>query len=228
MNAWDIIKQKKQVMTNKKQTHFILKPANLLLLVTLLTVSFACRKPAVYPDDLKNFKQVNLVANSTEYHPVTIDPTLLNGFGMAWSPNGIAWVNSVGGHVSQLYSAEGAIARTPVNIPSPTDIIGGLPCGIVFSGGKGFNLPNGPSAFLFTGFDGVLSGWNGASGDNAQRLRASAGNSYTGLAIGASAGHNFIYGANFGAKRIDVWDTAFHRIPMAFIDPQLPGIYSLL
>ncbi len=214
-------------MKTKKQTRFILRPqAYSLLAITLLGVSVGCHKPAVHPDDLKNFKQVNLVANTSEYQPVTVDPTLLNAFGIAWSPNGIAWVNSVGGHVSELYSAEGAIVRTPVNIPSPADTIGGLPCGIVFSGGKGFNLSNGPSSFLFTGFDGVLSGWNGASGNNAQRLKASAGNSYTGLAIGANAGHNFIYGANFGAKKIDVWDTAFHRIPMSFTDPELPETYS--
>jgi len=214
-------------MKTKKQTRFILTPqAYSLLTMALLAISVGCHKPAVHPDDLKNFKQVNLVANKSEYQPVTIDPTLLNGFGIAWSPTGIAWVNSVGGHVSELYSAEGAIVRAPVNIPSPTDSIGGLPCGIVFSGGKGFNLPNGPSSFLFTGFDGVLSGWNGASGNNAQRLKASAGNSYTGLAIGVNAGNNFIYGANFGAKRIDVWDTAFHRIPMVFTDPDLPDTYS--
>jgi uncharacterized protein (TIGR03118 family) len=196
------------------------------MVISLLAVSFGCHKPVVHPGDLRDFKQINLVANSSEYHPVTVDPTLINAFGIAWSPNGIAWVNSVGGHVSELYSGEGAIVRTPVNIPSPADTIGGLPCGIVFSGGKNFNLSNGPSAFLFTGFDGVLSGWNGASGNNAKRLKASAGNSYTGLAIATSAGHNFIYGANFGAKRIDVWDTAFNRIPMSFIDPQLPDTYS--
>ena len=213
-------------MTNKKETQLVMiTRTTLLLALSFLALSIGCRKPTMRPNDLKNFKQVNLVANTAEYHPVTVDPTLINAFGLAWSPNGVAWVNSVGGHVSELYSAEGEVLRA-VNIPSPADTIGGLPCGIVFSGGKGFNLDNGPSAFLFTGFDGVLSGWNGASGNNAKRLRASAGNSYTGLAIGANAGHNFIYGANFGARRIDVWDTAFHRIPMAFVDPQLPETYS--
>jgi uncharacterized protein (TIGR03118 family) len=214
-------------MTDKKQASFNSKlVARPILGLTLLALSVGCHKPDLPTANFKNFKQVNLVANLPKYHPVTVDPTLLNGFGMAWSPNGVAWVNSVGGHVSELYSAEGAIVRTPVNIPSPTDTIGGFPCGIVFSGGTGFNLSNGPSAFLFTGFDGVLSGWNGGSGNNAKRLRASAGNSYTGLALASNAGRNFIYGANFGAKKIDVWDTAFNRIPMSFRDPQLPETYS--
>jgi uncharacterized protein (TIGR03118 family) len=197
-----------------------------LLTITLLALSIGCRKPEPDKNGLHDFKQVNLVANTSEYHPVTIDPTLVNAFGLAWSPNGVAWVNSVGGHVSELYSGEGAIVRAPVNIPSPTDTIGGLPCGIVFSGNKGFNLPNGPSVFLFAGFDGVVSGWNPASNNNAKRLIHPPQASYTGLAIAASGVRNLIYGANFGAGRIDVWDTAFKPVKMSFIDPQLPTGYS--
>jgi uncharacterized protein (TIGR03118 family) len=198
-----------------------------LLILSIVALCSGCRKSDVDQKQLRDFKQVNLVANKADYHPVTIDPMLINGFGLAWSPNGIAWVNSVGGHVSALYTADGGIARTPVNIPSPTDTIGGFPTGIVFSGGKGFDLSNGPSLFLFTGFDGVLSGWNSASGDNAQRLRNPAGASYTGLAIAGSGNKNFIYGANFGASKIDVWDTDFSPVTtMPFIDPSLPAGYS--
>jgi uncharacterized protein (TIGR03118 family) len=213
-------------MNNMKLTSAGLRQkTNYLLTISLMATSFACHKSNINDKDLRDFNQVNLVANSSEYHPATVDSTLINAFGIAWSPNGIAWVNSVGGHVSELYTGEGAKVRA-VNIPSPTDTIGGFPCGIVFSGGEGFNLPNGPSLFLFTGFDGVLSGWNGASGNNAQFLRHPSGASYTGLAIGASGGHNFIYAANFGLKRIDVWDTAFNRVTMAFKDPELPDAYS--
>src|SRR6476661_8196429 len=101
-----------------------------LILGLALAIS-SCHKTDVVPRQLKNFKQINLVANRSEYNPKTIDPTLINGFGMAWSPTGIAWVNSVGGHVSELYNAEGSIVRPPVKIPSPLDTIGGLPTGIV-------------------------------------------------------------------------------------------------
>ena len=178
-----------------------------LLVLSVITMAVGCNKPHPGHDDLKDFKQVNLVANTSEYSPVTVDPTLLNGFGLAWSPNGVAWVNSVGGHVSEVYTADGIIARTPVNIPSPTGAGGGFPCGIVFSGGKGFNQSNGTSSFLFTGFDGVLSGWNPASGDTAKRLKGpfTEQTSYTGLAIGVSQGRNLIYAANFGEKKINVW-----------------------
>ena len=194
------------------------------LAAVLAAQAFSCNKPDIDPKDLRDFKQVNLVANTKEYNPKTIDPTLQNGFGTAWSPTGIAWVNSVLGHVSELYNGEGGIVRPPVNIPSRTDSVGGFPCGIVFSGGKNFKLGNGFATFLFTSFDGVLSGWNG--GNNALPLRKPAGASYTGLAIATDKGRNLIYGANFGLKKIDVWDTAFSLVPMTFKDPTLPSDYS--
>jgi uncharacterized protein (TIGR03118 family) len=199
-----------------------------VMLVALTTFSISCYKSTVYNHpELRNFEQVNLVANAAVYHPVTVDPTLLNAFGVDWSPTGVAWVNSVGGHVSELYSGEGDIVRKPVNIPfSKADSTGGLPTGIVFTGGKGFNLVNGPSVFLFAGFDGVVSGWNPALGNNARGIKKVARSNYTGLAIASDRGRNLIYAANFGANRIDVWDTAFSEVNMRFRDPGLPAEYS--
>ena len=215
-------------MRNKQETpiRFGWRTKSLMGIV-LTTLALGCYKTPVNIPELRNFEQVNLVANLSLYHPVTVDPTLLNAFGVAWSPNGVAWVNSVGGHVSELYSSEGAIVRKPVNIPaSARDSTGGLPTGIVFSGGKGFNLPNGPSAFLFAGFEGVISGWNPALSDNARGIKKVGRSNYTGLAIASNKGHNLIYAANFGANRIDVWDTAFREVNMPFRDPGLPAEYS--
>jgi len=197
-----------------------------LLMTALVALSFGCHKTKIDEKDLRDFKEVILVANEASYHPkTTVDPALINAFGIAWSPGGTAWVNSVFGNVSELYNSEGAIVRPGVKIPSRTETTGGFPCGIVFSGGMGFNLPNGNGAsFLFSGFDGVLSGWNG--GDSAVRILAPTGASYTGLAIGASGGQNLIYAANFGQKKIVVWDTQFHLVRMSFIDPNVPEEFS--
>jgi len=217
-------------MNNKKLAGFGLPSGKTsLLMATAVALSFGCHKSNVNDKDLKDFSVVNLVANTAEYQPKRIDPTLINGFGIAWSPTGIAWVNSVGGHVSELYRSEGDSVRPGVWIPSSlADSVGattGLPCGIVFNGTKGFTLSNGkPAAFLFTGFDGVLSGWNG--GNNAKFLKHPNGASYTGLAIASNGGNDFIYAANFGKRKIDVWDTAFHLVSMAFKDPTLPWEYS--
>jgi len=197
-----------------------------LLFIFLMVLSLGCRKANFDKNDLRDFQQVTLVANNAGYSPQLTDPTLQNAWGLAWAPVGIAWVNSMAGHVSELYTAEGAIVRPPVNIPSPTDTIGGFPTGIVFAGGAGFKLANNlPPNFLFAGIDGVLSGWNG--GNNAQRIANNSSTSaYTGLALATKNGSHFLYAANFRTGKIDVWDTTFTAVTMPFLDAGLPQGYS--
>jgi len=214
-----------------KSTHSVkgLITLRLCLLVVLMTgFSISCRKANIDKNDLRDFQQVNLVSNNGADGPVLNDPTLQNAWGIAWSPTGIAWVNSEASHLSHLYTGEGAIVRPAVNIPSPTDTIGGAPTGIVFAGGAGFTLSNGQAAaFLFAGDDGVISGWNAAAGNNAIRIANNSGNSgYFGLALATWNGAHFLYAANFMAGRIDVWDTTFSPVSMPFNDPGLPASYS--
>ena len=187
-----------------------------------------CRKISIDKDDLRNFQQVNLVANIGVYSPVLMDGTLLNAWGLAWSPTRIAWVNSHDGHVSELYTEAGTIVRPPVHIPSPTDTIGGMPTGIVFAGGAGFTLANNQGAlFLFAGEDGILSGWNGAAGNNAIRIADNSATAhYTGLALATNNGSHMLYAANFKLARIDVWDTTFTAVSLPFHDPFLPSGYA--
>jgi uncharacterized protein (TIGR03118 family) len=205
--------------------------AGFLLMATAAVLSFSCRKDHVDDKPLRDFDVINLVANNAKYHPVQpLDPTLINGFGVAWSSGGIAWVNSVGGHVSELYDVEG-VKKRAVNIPSSNNVAdsaNGLPCGVVFTAGKGFRLPNGngESLFAFTGFDGVLSAWNLASGNNAQFIHHPSNSRYTGMAMGTFNGRNFLYGANFELQRIDAWDSLFKPDGLAFRDPTLPQDYS--
>ena len=216
-------------MNNLTPYRFRFQPAHLsLFFVIILLLAPGCRKGNIDNKGLRNFQQVNLVANSGAYSPVLIDPTLHNAWGLAWAPSGIAWVNSMSGHVSELYTGEGAIVRPPVNIPSPMDTIGGLPTGIVFAGGAGFTLANNASPnFLFVGVDGVFSGWNGAAGNNALRIADnSATSAYTGLTLATWNGSHLLYAANFRTGKIDVWDTTFSPVSLPFHDPGLPSGYS--
>jgi len=216
-------------MNKKNNSGKGLTPLRLCLLLVLFTgFSVSCRKANIDKNDLRDFDQVNLVSNNGADGPVLNDPTLQNAWGIAWSPTGIAWVNSEASHLSHLYTGEGAIVRPAVNIPSPTDTIGGAPTGIVFAGGAGFKLSNGqPAAFLFAGDDGVISGWNGAAGNNAIRIADNSANSgYFGLALATWNGSHYLYAANFKAGKIDVWDTTFTMVSMPFNDPGLPASYS--
>src|ERR1700761_3361128 len=128
-----------------------------LILVLLLVFSAGCQKFIDNKLIKQDITQVNLVSNNPAWNPAHLDSSLINAWGLAWAPSGIAWVNSEAGHVSELYSGEGVSLRAGVNIPSPTDSVGGSPTGVVFNSGPGFTLPNHKAAnFLFDGVDAVL------------------------------------------------------------------------
>ncbi|HWB90313.1 MAG TPA: TIGR03118 family protein, partial [Puia sp.] len=203
--------------------------------IRLLTVSVgfgllstACHKVNINNKDLRNFEEVNLIANDASYNPGLVDPVLQNAWGLAWSPSGIAWVNGEADGISALFTGAGAIVRPPVLIPSPTDTMGGAPTGIVFNSTKGFVLPNKAAAtFIFVGDDGVVSAWNGAAGNKAFRIADnSAISSYTGLTLAWDNGRNLLYAANFKTGKIDVWDTSWAPVSLPFRDPGLPRGYS--
>jgi uncharacterized protein (TIGR03118 family) len=234
--------------SSKTKTSYFLFNRKFLILSAIFLALSGCKKnvdnPTIQNDisttdaqfkksvkQLKNFDQINLVANNAEYPPARIDPVLLNAWGLAFTPNGFAWIGAQAGHVSTVYNSEGGEVRPPVNIPSPGGPTGGNPTGVVFSGSTtDFILPapnNQPARFLFVGVDGVLSGWNGAAGNNAIRIKNNVATSaYTGLALASNAGANFLYAANFRAGRIDVWDNHFNTVSMPFTDPGLPAGYS--
>ncbi len=58
---------------------------NYLLMITTLAIFFGCRKSNADQKFLRDFEQINLVANNDEYHASQIDRTLLNAFGIAWT-----------------------------------------------------------------------------------------------------------------------------------------------
>src|ERR1700743_2070823 len=188
----------------------------------------ACRKNNFNNNDLRDFEQVDLIANTSGYGAGLVDPTLKNAWGLAWSPTGIAWVNAQADGVSELYTGAGAIVRPPVLIPSPTDTMGGAPTGIVFNSTKGFVLPNkAAAAFIFVGVDGVVSAWNGAAGNKAFRIANNwATSAYTGLTLAWDGSRNLLYAANFRTGKIDVWDTTWAPVSLPFHDPAIPPGYA--
>lgn len=207
-------------------------PARMLMagfmLPAVIMISNGCQKAHI-PKALKDFNQVNLVANNASYGAAHIDPVLLNAWGLAFSSGGTPWVSSQLGHVSTVYDKEGATVRPPVNIPSPGGPTGGNPTGVVFSGSASdFMLSNGqPARFIFVGVDGILSAWNGGAGSNAFLIKNnSATSAYTGLTLAANGGANYLYAANFRTRKIDVWDKTFTPVAMTFKDPTLPSGYS--
>jgi uncharacterized protein (TIGR03118 family) len=197
-------------------------------LISCILLLNACKKDSPSNRPLKHFSQKNLVANNDKYGALHMDSTLINGWGIAFNPTGVPWVNSQGGHVSEVYDKEGVIARPPVWIPGPAADVPGNPTGIVFNATADFVLSNGAAAkFLFVGADGVFTGWNGAAGDTALVIaNNSATAAYTGMAIGVSDGNNYLYAADFRGGKIVVWDKSFNTVAWTFTDPALPDGYS--
>ena len=218
----------------------LLSPPPFIFLLSLFLIA-SCQKNASDSDgsgfdsqtnqslkeskSLKDFTQVNLVGNNDEYDPVRIDPLLINGWGIAFSPGGTIWISAQGTGVSVVYNKDGNQQLAPVSIPSPGAATGGNPTGQVFNGGAGFRLPNGnPARFIFDGLDGVVSGWNG--GTAAIRMIHSPGSVFTGMAIARDGNNDFIYLANFSQGRFDVYDTAWHLVNKPFMDPNIPAGFA--
>ncbi|HUQ97545.1 MAG TPA: TIGR03118 family protein [Chitinophagaceae bacterium] len=204
------------------------------LLLALCLWNAGCKKIDEHVKTLQPYTQVNLVANNNEYRtPAHEDPTLLNAWGLAFNPNGIPWVASQAGHVSQVYNSEGETLRPPVHIPSPGSTEGGgNPTGVVFNADStAFLIPSGNGAkpaaarFIFAGVDGVVSGWNGAQGDKAYRVASTTG-VYTGLTLARKGDNTYLYGANFKDARIDVWNSKWQKTSWTLTDPYLPAGYA--
>ncbi|MDQ3290769.1 MAG: hypothetical protein M3Q05_05700, partial [Bacteroidota bacterium] len=139
-------------------------------------------------DELKDFRLVNLVANTDndEYKAKRVDSKLQNAWGIAFGPSGNPWVNATNTGLSFVFNPEGEEAIPPVDVPSPTKSTGGLPTGIIFNGTTDFELPEGGAArFIFCGLDGVISGWNSSGSVKVVDRSSNAGYKgavYTGIA----------------------------------------------
>jgi uncharacterized protein (TIGR03118 family) len=176
----------------------------------------------------KDFTQVNLGGDNNDFSPARVDPNLVNGWGIAFSSGGTAWVSAEGTGLSLVLNKDGGQVRAPVSIPSPGSSSGGHPSGQVFNSTPNFGLPNGSRAlFIFAGLDGVISAWNGAAGNSAiEVIDDSPDAVYSGIAIALDNGTPFLYAANFSEHKIDVYDTDFVEVDKPFTDPGIPDEFS--
>jgi uncharacterized protein (TIGR03118 family) len=224
------------------------KPGLMMIVGSLIISIYSCQKPNEETsatgditatdhrrsDQLKQFIRVNLTANRTGYGATNIDTFLKNAWGIAFSATGTPWIGAQDGHVSTVYNREGGTQLPAVHIPSPGGPEGGNPTGVVFNGSAtDFVIPAGnggaaaPARFIFVGVDGVVSAWNGTWGNHAYRqFNNVATSSYTGLTLAASNGVNYLYAADFRARRIVVWDKNWAPVQMSFKDSHIPWGYS--
>src|SRR5215510_1980262 len=181
------------------------------------------------------YRQTNLLTDVPGLAPV-LDPLLVNPWGITVRGTSPFWIANNGTSTTQL--VRGDVAGAPVVLnPSPQTITlpGGLPTGAVGNSTSDFQItpPGGgapaASLFIFDSITGNIVAWNGSSGASGQVVVSMPGHVYTGLAIGANAGGNRLYAADFANNHIDVYDGTFALTTVVanFIDATIPATHHV-
>jgi uncharacterized protein (TIGR03118 family) len=181
------------------------------------------------------YKQRNLVSDTSQIRAENRDPRLVNAWGLAFNPFGVAWVADNGTGFSTLYDGDGKPQSLIVTIPGAGKATGN-PTGTVFYGGTAFVVSqggkSGPSRFLFVNEDGGISGWS-PTVDLTHAVRVIDNGAshaiYKGVAISANGRGALLYATDFHNGKVDVFDSTFKPVSLpdrAFFDPNLPAGYA--
>ena len=170
------------------------------------------------------FSVVPLVSNLSGKAPHT-DPLLKNPWGLAYAPGGAFWLSDEASGWSTLYDGSGNPQALQVIVPSSSGTGAGTPTGIVYNGSTEFKILNWTSVFLFATRDGTICGWSAFEPATALIGARSAGSEYTGLAITSHASGNFLYAADHGNNRVDVYDGNFNLVK-SFTDSNVPAGFA--
>ena len=179
----------------------------------------------------QTYTQTNLVSDGS-VPAVTVDPSLINPWGMSYAPLGEFWVSDNGTGVSTLYNGAGTKAGLTVTIPPAVSGVS-APTGQVYNGSStDFMVKSGgvkgASVFLFDSEDGAISGWapsvNGTVAIIAVN-NAKEGAVYKALAIATKGKHQYLYATNFFTGEVEMYDHKFNLLK-TFTDTTLPAGYA--
>ncbi len=207
-----------------------LKLGGLLTVATVAVTFAACNDNngnlvnVVTP--LNSFLVTPLVADQGA--AVTVDPNLINSWGIAFGPTGLLWVANNGTGTATVYNGNGTKVPTTVIIPGAAGQPG-VPTGVILNSTPDFSIPGtGPATFLFAGEDGTIAAWNPQSPNSSAQIvvnRSAAGAVYKGIAMANNGVDNFIYATNFHADSIDVYDRNFTFV-QSFTDGGVPAGFA--
>ena len=176
--------------------------------VAVAAFAFLSIASYAYSATASGYVETTLVTNA-------IDPDLVNPWGISLSGGSPFWVSDNGTGKSTLYNSAGVKQGLVVSMPTGSEPVTGQ----VFNGTAG-NFHG--DAFIFATENGTIAGWRGALGTTAEQLFAVNGAGYKGLAI--STAKDTLYGANFKAGTIDVFNSA--GLMASFADPSVPAGYA--
>jgi len=209
-----------------------------LTMATLAVAFAACndndRNVVAIVTPLNQFTLGSLVADQGV--ATTIDPNLVNPWGIVFGPTGLLCVSNNGTGTSTVYNGNGSKVPTTVTIPG-ADGAQGVPTGVVLNTTGDFvivgvgpvQLPAiGAAAFIFAGEDGTISAWNPSAPNNSAVIvadRSATGAVYKGIAMAQNGGANFLYATNFHANAVDVYDKNFVLVN-SFTDASMPAGFA--
>jgi uncharacterized protein (TIGR03118 family) len=185
-------------------------------------------------------------AVSTDGAVPNVDPNLVNSWGLAFGPTGIAWISDNGAGISTLYQPNLPVPLPAVvTIPPPAGAEAGVmatPSGVVLNLGA---IPSDAGApvdfkgdlFIFATEDGTIAGWNpktdafsdaGTATATKEVDNSAAGSVYKGLAIAPGMPKKLVV-ADFHNAVLALFDDDYAPIiPPAhkWIDPSIPAGYA--
>jgi uncharacterized protein (TIGR03118 family) len=105
------------------------------------------------------YQVTNLVSNQDDEGAKTVDPLIVNAWGLVHPPGGPYWISDNNSGWSTLYTNAGAKVPLDVLIPTAGGNGPGTPTGVVFNGSPEFKIKGSQAIFLFDTLDGTISGW---------------------------------------------------------------------
>jgi uncharacterized protein (TIGR03118 family) len=204
----------------------IATPARNVLRASVFAAALALAAPVLaVPNDY----DVTTLATDVAGGPLVPDPDVVNPWGVAFNPNGTAWVANNRSGKATLYDGNGVKQSLVVTIPALAGTGQGTPTGVVFNSTPDFKFATAPGAtpvpasFIFVSLDGLVSAW--APGLTTAVPVQNAPSVYTGVAIAANGTANRLYAANFLGGKIDVYTNTFTAttVPGGFSDPTIPA-----
>jgi uncharacterized protein (TIGR03118 family) len=155
----------------------------------------------------------------------TRDPLLINAWGLAFSPAGVAWISAAGSGTATIYSPAGEKVVAPVKVPLPagSSASHSSPTGQVFNDNGAYFMGD---RFILVTEEGTIVGWQPTGGANVRvTLRDT---SYKGATLSSIGGQIRLYAADFRNGKIDVFDANYTAIRTDgnFVVPQLPAGFA--
>jgi len=155
------------------------------------------------------YQQTNLVANTSGLGATTVDPSLVDPWGIARGTTSPWWVSDRAAGVSTLYTGAGTKVLLTVTVPN------GSPTGVVFNGSPPdfFVTPGGNNSahFIFVSLTGTISAWNSGAAAVVE-IPGSPNSVLTGVTIAQIGDDRFLYVADLRQGKIAVYDTNFNPV----------------